>query len=182
MHGVILREPGRLESIETEPPGPPAPGEVVVRVDRVGICGTDMGAFRGRQPFFSYPRILGHELGVIVDELGEGVQGMKVGDRCSVEPYMNCGHCRACRQGRTNCCASLECLGVHCDGGMRERILLPATKLHRSEMLTTEQLALVFYWQLMHVFFSSGLNYICMLLSVWQLSSKCIILFLFCLL
>jgi len=143
MHGVILREPGLLESIETEPPGPPAPGEVVVRVDRVGICGTDMGAFRGRQPFFCYPRILGHELGVIVDELGEGVQGMEVGDRCSVEPYMNCGHCRACRQGRTNCCASLECLGVHCDGGMRERIRLPATKLHRSKMLTTEQLALV---------------------------------------
>jgi len=80
MHGVILREPGLLESIETEPPGPPAPGEVVVRVDRVGICGTDMGAFRGRQPFFCYPRILGHELGVIVDELGErSLSGVSAG-------------------------------------------------------------------------------------------------------
>lgn len=143
MRGVILREPGLLESIETEPPGSAGPGEAVVRVERIGICGTDLHAYRGRQPFFAYPRILGHELGVIVEELGDDVQGIKVGDSCSVEPYMNCGHCRACRQGRTNCCASLECLGVQRDGGMRERILLPAVKLHRSEVLTTEQLALV---------------------------------------
>jgi 2-desacetyl-2-hydroxyethyl bacteriochlorophyllide A dehydrogenase len=143
MRGVILREPGLLESIETEPPGPLAPGEALVRVESVGICGTDIHAFRGRQPFFNYPRILGHELGVVVEAAPDGGHTIKEGDRCSIEPYLNCGHCRACRQGRTNCCASLQCMGVHCDGGMRERIHVPIEKLHRSEKLPTEQLALV---------------------------------------
>lgn len=143
MRGIVLKEPGRFEAIETNEPGPPGPGEALVRVERVGICGTDMHAWRGRQPFFTYPRILGHELGVVVEALGEGVEGLAVGDRCSVEPYLNCGTCRACRQGRTNCCATLHCMGVHCDGGMRERILVPAVKLHRSDVLSLEQLALV---------------------------------------
>lgn len=143
MHGVILKEAGRLEAIECESPGSPGPGEALVRVEKVGICGTDLHAYRGRQPFFTYPRVLGHELGVVVEAVGEGVGNVRVGDRCSVEPYLHCGHCRACRQGRTNCCASLRVLGVHCDGGMRERIRVPSGKLHPSDVLSTEQLALV---------------------------------------
>lgn len=143
MRGIILKEPGLFEAIESPEPGRPGPGQALVRVERVGICGTDMHAYRGRQPFFTYPRILGHELGVVVEALGDGVEGITVGDRCSVEPYLNCGTCRACRQGRTNCCATLQCMGVHCDGGMRERILVPAGKLHRSDVLSLEQLALV---------------------------------------
>ncbi|MEZ5277503.1 MAG: zinc-binding alcohol dehydrogenase family protein [Opitutaceae bacterium] len=143
MFGIILQEPGRLEPIDCEPPEGPSEGEAVVQVERIGICGTDLHAYRGRQPFFTYPRILGHELGVVVEAISGGDHGVGVGDRCSVEPYLNCGHCRACRQGRTNCCASLKVLGVHCDGGMRERIRIPVEKLHRSEKLSTEQLALV---------------------------------------
>jgi alcohol dehydrogenase len=94
-------------------------------------------------PFYTYPVIPGHELGVTVLAMGEGVENVKVGDRCSVEPYMNCGECFACCKGATNCCESLEVIGVHKDGGMCERFVLPARKLHPSEKLTMEQLALV---------------------------------------
>ena len=94
-------------------------------------------------PFYTYPVIPGHELGVTVLAMDEGVENVKVGDRCSVEPYMNCGECFACCKGATNCCESLEVIGVHKDGGMCERFVLPARKLHPSEKLTMEQLALV---------------------------------------
>jgi 2-desacetyl-2-hydroxyethyl bacteriochlorophyllide A dehydrogenase len=140
---IILQQPGEFVQTETPPPGPLASGEALVRVRRVGICGTDLHAFRGRQPFFNYPRILGHELGVEIVEIDAGDTGLKPGDRCAVEPYLNCGHCIACRRGKTNCCASLQVLGVHTDGGMRELIRVPAHKLHKSETLTLEQLALV---------------------------------------
>ena len=114
-----------------------------MRVLRVGICGTDIHAFRGEQPFFSYPRILGHELGVEIADIGPNAAGLRVGDLCAVEPYLDCGRCIACRQGKTNCCVNLKVLGVHTDGGMREFITLPTRKLHRSERLTPDQLALV---------------------------------------
>lgn len=145
MQTLVLAEPGRFLLTETAEPGAPGPGEALVRVARVGICGTDLHAFRGRQPFFSYPRILGHELGVEVLTLGEGAGafGLQVGDLCAVEPYLNCGACSACRRGKTNCCSKLQVLGVHSDGGMRERILVPASKLHRTKGLPVEQLALV---------------------------------------
>lgn len=143
MHTLILQEPGRLEFTQTSPPAAPGPGEVAVRVRHVGLCGTDLHAYAGNQPFFTYPRILGHELGVEVAVVGEGVTNVAVGDRCAVEPYINCGSCAACVRGRTNCCATLTCLGVHGDGGMREAIILPADKLHRSETLPLEHLALV---------------------------------------
>src|SRR5262249_13802496 len=106
---------------------------------------TDLHAFRGTQPFFSYPRILGHELGVEVVALDPAAPSgpIAIGDRCSVEPYLNCGTCGACRRGRQNCCARLQVLGVHIDGGMREYINVPIAKLHRSSSLSYEQLALV---------------------------------------
>ena len=105
MISIVLDQPGQFRLAEAAAPAAPGPGEVLVRVGRVGICGTDLHAFRGRQPFFSYPRILGHELGVEVVELGPETQasGLKVGDRCAVEPYLNCGTCLACRCGKTNC-------------------------------------------------------------------------------
>lgn len=143
MNTIILNEPGKLASIDTPEPTAPGANEVLVRVHCIGLCGTDYHAFHGRQPFFSYPRILGHELGVEVLALGDGVTNVAVGDRCSVEPYMNCGKCSACRKGRTNCCANMSVLGVHADGGMRERLLVPASKLHPSKTLPFEALALV---------------------------------------
>lgn len=143
MHTIILETPGKLVLTETAPPEGVGPGEALVRVRRIGICGTDLHAYRGRQPYFSYPRILGHELGVEVVAVGAGVTDLSPGQRCAVEPYMNCGACIACRRGKSNCCASLKVLGVHTDGGMRELITVPARKLHRSERLSLEQLALV---------------------------------------
>jgi threonine dehydrogenase-like Zn-dependent dehydrogenase len=137
-------KPGEFDVSDSPVPHSAVPGEALVRVHRVGICGTDLHAFRGRQPFFTYPRILGHELGVEILALGEGeTHGLKPGDRCAVEPYLNCGVCIACRHGKTNCCASLKVLGVHTDGGMRDIISVPIGKLHRSETLTLDQLALV---------------------------------------
>ena len=141
---LTLLKPGEFSESDAPAPQTPAGGEALVRVRRVGICGTDLHAFQGNQPFFSYPRILGHELGVEVVALGVGdSHGLKPGDRCAVEPYLNCGTCIACRRGKTNCCTSLKVLGVHTDGGMREVIAVPITKLHRSETLSLEQLALV---------------------------------------
>ncbi len=143
MHTIILEEPGRFAIEDTREPEPPEAGDAIVAIRRVGICGTDLHAFRGEQPFFSYPRILGHELGVEVLEVGRNERGIRVGDRCAVEPYLHCGRCFACRRGRTNCCGRLRVLGVHTDGGMRERIKIPVTKLHRSETLSFDELALV---------------------------------------
>ena len=141
---ITLLEPGAFSVTETAEPAAPGAGEALVRVRHVGICGTDLHAYRGRQPFFTYPRILGHELGVEIVALGDGdSSGLKAGDRCAVEPYLNCGQCIACRRGKTNCCASLKVLGVHTDGGMRECLVLPVNKLHRSDTLSLEQLALV---------------------------------------
>jgi 2-desacetyl-2-hydroxyethyl bacteriochlorophyllide A dehydrogenase len=139
---IALEKPGQF--VAADGPSPrQAPGEARVRVHRIGVCGTDLHAFAGRQPFFDYPRILGHELGVEVIDPGSDPNGLKAGDRCAVEPYLNCGRCIACRAGRSNCCAELKCLGVHVDGGMRPEIVVPARKLHRSHILTFDQLALV---------------------------------------
>ncbi len=143
MKAIRLNEPGRFEQIAIDEPTKPGAGEVLVRVHRVGICGTDISGYLGKMPFYSYPRIPGHELGVEVLEVGAGVENVKVGDRCSVEPYMNCQRCFACRRGGVNCCENLQVLGVHTDGGLRPRFVLPARKLHKSERLTLDQLALV---------------------------------------
>ena len=121
----------------------PGPGEALVGIRAIGICGTDFSGYLGKMPFIEFPRILGHELGVEVLAVGDGVTHLKVGDRCSVEPYLNCGRCHACVRGSTNCCETLQVLGVHCDGGMRERMVLPAHKLHACNALGFEQLALV---------------------------------------
>lgn len=120
-------------------------GEALVKIRRVGICGTDYHAYQGNQPFFSYPRVLGHELGAEIVALGEDGQNtnLQVGDRVSVEPYLNCQTCQACRGGHPNCCDSIQVLGVHTDGGMTEFLKVPIRKLHKSDVLSFDQLALV---------------------------------------
>lgn len=143
MKAVVLQQPGRFAIREAPSPEPPAPGEALVRVHQVGICGTDIHAYAGRQPFFVYPRIIGHELGVEVAAVGAGVENVRVGDCCAVEPYLECGTCIACRRGRPNCCVNMRVIGVHIDGGMRPYLVLPARKLHPGAGLSFEQLALV---------------------------------------
>jgi 2-desacetyl-2-hydroxyethyl bacteriochlorophyllide A dehydrogenase len=143
MNALQLEQPKSWRTIEIPEPAASGPGEALLRVHRIGICGTDIGGYLGKMPFFSYPRIPGHELGVEVLAVGEGVTNVKPGDHCSVEPYINCQKCYSCRRGFTNCCESHKTIGVMCDGGMTERILLPARKLHPSTKLSFEQLALV---------------------------------------
>lgn len=128
---------------ETAAPTAPHAGDVLVRVLTVGICGTDLHAFEGTQPFFTYPRILGHELAVEVIKPGDGVENLHPGDVCAVNPYMTCGQCAACLRGRTNCCAKMRVIGVHCDGGMRDRIIVPAAQLYKCERLPAVQVPLV---------------------------------------
>lgn len=143
MQTLILQKPGELVLGDTPVPGAPGPGEARVRVHCSGVCGTDLHAYAGNQPYFTYPRIPGHELGVEVLAVGADVTNVRVGHRCAVEPYLSCGRCIACRRGRTNCCETLKVLGVHVDGGWRGEMIVPAVKLHRSTKLSFEQLALV---------------------------------------
>jgi alcohol dehydrogenase len=143
MKAIQLEKPQHFRPIDLAEPAAPGTGEALVRVHRIGICGTDYSGYLGKMPFFSYPRIPGHELGVEVLAVGEGVANVRPGDQCSVEPYMNCQECFPCRRGNGNCCENLKVLGVMMDGGMRERFVLPARKLHPSAKLSHDQLALV---------------------------------------
>ena len=143
MQALVLEKPGSFAYREVPEPAPPGLGEAVVRVEAVGICGTDYGGYRGTMPYFSYPRIPGHELSVVVVAVGEGVTNVAIGDRCCVEPYLNCQACHSCRRGLTNCCEHNQTLGVHCDGGLQPLSTLPARKLHRSPQLTPAENALV---------------------------------------
>ncbi|GAA5139648.1 zinc-binding alcohol dehydrogenase family protein [Prosthecobacter algae] len=143
MRALQLSQPRQFQWIELPETASPSTGEALVAIRAIGICGTDISGYLGKMPFIEFPRILGHELGVEVLAVGPDVTHLQPGDRCSVEPYLHCGNCHACLQGRTNCCETLAVLGVHCDGGMRERLLLPASKLHPCNTLGYEQLALV---------------------------------------
>ena len=143
MRAIQIAEPKTMRRIDIDEPGRPGPGQALVRTHRMGVCGTDVSCYLGKFPFFDFPRIPGHELGVEVLEVGENVTNVMVGDRCSVEPYMNCGQCFACRRGAINCCRNLKVIGVMMDGGLCDRFILRAEKLHPSRKLTMEQLALV---------------------------------------
>src|SRR5262245_55417736 len=122
MKAIQLEKPLSFRAIDIPDPAAPGPDEALVRVQRIGICGTDISGYLGKMPFFSYPRIPGHELGVEVLAVGGGVTNLKPGDRCSVEPYMNCQQCFACRRSQSNCCENLKVLGVMMDGGMTEQM------------------------------------------------------------
>lgn len=142
MKAIILDQPGHFSTADLPEPQRAA-GEVLMRISRVGMCGTDLHAFRGRQPFFTYPRILGHELCAEIVEVENSEPRFQPGMVCSVAPYLYCGECLACRNGKTNCCVRLQLLGVHVDGGLREYFSVPLHTLHFSPALSREQLALV---------------------------------------
>jgi len=142
MQQVVLSEPGRFTLRDVEPPRP-ADGEALVRVRRIGVCGTDLHAYAGRQPMFSYPRVLGHELAVTVETVPTGDTRVKVGDQCAVRPFLNDPLSRASLRGRPNCCESLRVLGVHIDGGMGELLAVETRFLHPVPDLDIEAAALI---------------------------------------
>ncbi|MFC5701363.1 zinc-binding alcohol dehydrogenase family protein [Cohnella faecalis] len=143
MKGIICEEVDRFRLTEHLPEPELAKGEAIVRIRRIGICGTDYHAFKGNQPFFSYPRILGHELAGVIEAVSEGAAGLSEGDTVAIVPYMHCGQCVACRNGKSNCCSSMKVLGVHIDGGMRERLAVPVSHLLPAHGLDLDQVAVV---------------------------------------
>ena len=142
MKTIVCDQPDHF-SYQERPTPVVTQGQALVRIRRIGICGTDLHAFRGRQPYFSYPRVLGHELAGEIITVGEGVTGLKIGDAVTVMPYLECGDCIACRSGKTNCCTSLQVIGVHQDGGMQEIIRMPADHLIKAPGVGYDELALV---------------------------------------
>lgn len=143
MKAIQLESPRTFRQLEIEEPAPLGPNEALVRTHCVGVCGTDTSAYLGKFALFSYPRIPGHELGIEVLAVGDDVRSVRPGDRCSVEPYLNDVQSFASLRGRGNCCQRLQVLGVHIDGGLRERFVVRADKLHPSKHLSYEELALV---------------------------------------
>lgn len=117
-------------------------GHVLVQVKRVGICGTDLHAYKGTQPYFNYPRILGHEIaGIVMDNNGSNTCSNK--DQVSIIPYFSCGDCIACKNGKENCCVQMQVFGVHIDGGMREYIVVPETSIVKCPELNLDALAMI---------------------------------------
>ena len=142
MRQIILEAPGRFKERQGKTPEATSE-EALVRVEKVGVCGSDFHAFAGRHPIYTYPRIIGHELSGVVVEAPANGKGIRAGDRCAIEPYLTCGTCRACSQARNNCCEHIRILGIHVDGGMQEYLAVPIGLLHKSENLSLDQLALV---------------------------------------
>jgi 2-desacetyl-2-hydroxyethyl bacteriochlorophyllide A dehydrogenase len=141
MNTLVCVEPWRFEYKRAEEPRP-AENRSILRIRRIGVCGTDLHSFEGTQPFLSYPRILGHELaGELVDVNGD--TDFNVGETVSFIPYYSCGNCVACRLGKPNCCTQIQVCGVHIDGGMVEYLSVPSQSLLHGHGLSVDELALV---------------------------------------
>jgi 2-desacetyl-2-hydroxyethyl bacteriochlorophyllide A dehydrogenase len=138
---VVCEKPGSLLA-QDRPRPERAPGETLVRIKRVGVCGTDLHIFNGNQPFLDYPRVMGHEFSGIVEQSEEGT-GLAPGDIVYVMPYLSCGDCIACRQGKTNCCVRIQVLGVHRDGAFTEYLSLPHAFVLKAEGVSLDQAAMI---------------------------------------
>jgi 2-desacetyl-2-hydroxyethyl bacteriochlorophyllide A dehydrogenase len=141
MKVLICTKPGLME-YKNVPLPVLQPGHAILKIKRVGICGTDLHAYKGTQPYFNYPRILGHELAGDLIE-ADGADGFTPGEAVTIIPYFNCGKCIACRNSLPNCCVNIKVLGVHIDGAMQEYISVPSYSLVKSEGLGYDELALV---------------------------------------
>jgi 2-desacetyl-2-hydroxyethyl bacteriochlorophyllide A dehydrogenase len=140
MHALSCTRPGLFNYIELNPPES-IPGYSIIRIRRIGICGTDLHAFKGTQPYFNYPRVLGHE--IAAEYVSGDNEQLKPGDLCTVMPYISCGNCPACLQGKTNCCLHLKVCGVHVDGAMAEYYSVPSGLVVPAGELSLEELALM---------------------------------------
>lgn len=141
MEALICTKPGTLEYKDIAAPVL-QPGHAVVRIKRIGICGTDLHAYEGTQPYFTYPRILGHELAADLIE-ADGAPDFVPGEAVTVIPYFNCGKCISCKNGKPNCCTDIRVCGVHVDGGMVSYLSVPSYSLVKSRGLSYDELALV---------------------------------------
>lgn len=141
MRTLICDQPGQLSLVDRPEPVR-QPGEVMIRVRRIGVCGTDFHIFHGSHPYLRYPRVMGHELsGEVVEAPAESA--LRPGQPVYVVPYLSCGHCRACRKGLTNCCRSISVLGVHQDGGMAELLSVPERNVVAVEGIDLDAAAMV---------------------------------------
>ncbi|MDR7151354.1 2-desacetyl-2-hydroxyethyl bacteriochlorophyllide A dehydrogenase [Hydrogenophaga palleronii] len=138
---VVCETPGTLLAQDRPMPERGAK-EVLLRVKRVGVCGTDLHIFTGKQPYLSYPRVMGHELSGIV-EAAPADSALRPGDTVYVMPYLSCGTCIACRAGKTNCCTNIQVLGVHRDGAFTEYLTVPQAFVHKAEGVSLDQAAMV---------------------------------------
>jgi 2-desacetyl-2-hydroxyethyl bacteriochlorophyllide A dehydrogenase len=141
MKSIVCEGPGELR-LRLGPVPTAAAGEVLLRVRRIGVCGTDMHIFRGTQPYLAYPRVMGHELSGEVVTAPAG-SGLLPGDGVFVMPYLSCGDCVACRKGKTNCCTRIQVLGVHRDGGMAEYLAVPAAFVLKTEGISLDDAAML---------------------------------------
>jgi 2-desacetyl-2-hydroxyethyl bacteriochlorophyllide A dehydrogenase len=141
MLSLSCTTPGNFDYIEVEKPVLKK-DHAIIRIRRIGICGTDLHAFEGTQPFFSYPRVLGHELSGELAEF-DNAPGFRIGEKVTFIPYFSCGACIACRQGKPNCCDAINVCGVHSDGGMTEYLQVPSGSLLHGEGLDYDELALI---------------------------------------
>lgn len=140
MRAISCAAPNRLELVDIDPPDLKA-GWVRVAIRHVGICGTDYHILEGNFPYFEYPRIIGHELSGIVADPNGSI--FAAGDPVVINPYVNCGNCPACREGKANCCETLKVIGVHADGGMADEIVIPAANLYPADGISLRDAAMV---------------------------------------
>ena len=140
MLAIFCDTPGQLSAKDLPKPVR-GEGEVLVRVRRIGVCGTDLHIFTGNQPYLSYPRIMGHELSGTVEEVPQGSH-LSAGDVVTIIPYISCGKCSACLKGKSNCCRNIGVLGVHRDGGMVEYLNVPQQFVLKAEGLSLDQAAM----------------------------------------
>lgn len=141
MKSAICTQPGVIEIQDVARPVD-KPGHVIIKIKHIGICGTDIHAFGGQQPYFEYPRVLGHELSGTVDSVGEGVD-LAIGQNVYVVPYMACGKCIACRNSKPNCCTDIQVIGVHVDGGMTEYLQVPIDYVVETNDMPLDHMAVV---------------------------------------
>ncbi|MEH7380491.1 zinc-binding alcohol dehydrogenase family protein [Bacillus sp. JJ1533] len=142
MKSIVCEEPNKFVMREVAKPQLKK-GEALIKIKRIGICGTDLHAYAGNQPYFNYPRILGHELSGEIADLSDSYEPFEIGDYVSIIPYLECGQCIACKSGRTNCCQHLNVIGVHVDGGMQEYIAVPIKNLVKTNEISLDAAAII---------------------------------------
>ncbi|EAR02287.1 zinc-binding alcohol dehydrogenase family protein [Maribacter sp. HTCC2170] len=142
MKYIVCEKPGKFLLKEKKAPLG-VKGHALLKINKVGICGTDLHAYAGNQAFFTYPRILGHELAAEIISIPTNQKGLKAGDKVVIMPYVSCNTCIACRNGKNNCCTNMQVLGIHTDGGMQEKINVPIELLLKANELTDDEIAIV---------------------------------------